>query len=207
MRSSSANPACQESYAIEKSSEFIKENGSNNRISLDQFTEYYLNKSLVIASDAKFKSECIEQWRVNRDDYEFHSDNSSPTSATRRQTTGCITPTERSAVRPAEFIYPIDDSNSPNVPPIESERLRPDPPLPPIRPGEKSPKVLKQYLRLGSSQSLASMDENFTSAPFSCELDAASDDSADTLEMNPESESNNRSETTAICKPCSVPRP
>lgn len=201
MRSSSANPACRESYAVEKTSEFLKENGSDNRISLDQFTDYYLTKSLEISSDAKFKSECIGQWLVNEDDSELNSDSSNPTPMSRRKTTGSINPQERSTVLLGEGLPSID--NTPNVPPTVPERLRPDPPLPPIRPGEKSPKVLRQFLRLGSCESIASMDANFASAPFSCELDAASDDSEDTPETNPPSESNYRSEI-AICLQGSV---
>ena len=68
-RSVLADAASRESYAIEKSMEFIREYGSCDKISLEQFTDYYLNKSLITPSDAKFKSECIEEWRViNNDD-------------------------------------------------------------------------------------------------------------------------------------------
>jgi hypothetical protein len=198
MRSTLANPSCRESYAIEKTREFIEENGSNNRISLEQFADYYLNKSLATPSDAKFKSECIEQWLVNRDDSELHSENSSPRSPSRRKTTGSMNTLERSAVLPVEGRASIDNTTTANEPPTVSERLRPDPPLSLIKPGQKSPKVLRQFLRLGSSESMASMDANFTSAPSSSELDAASDDSQDTPEINSHSVSNHRS-GIAIC--------
>jgi hypothetical protein len=198
MRSTSANPACRELYAIEKTREFIEENGSNNGISLGQFTEYYLDKSLATPSDAKFKSECIEQWLVNREGSELHSENSSHTSPARRKTTCSMTPLERSAVLPVVGLPSINNTNTSNEPPIVSERLRPDPPLSLIKPGQKSPKVLRQFLRLGSSESMASMDANFTSAPSSSELDAASDDSQDTPEMNSHSVSNHRLEI-ALC--------
>jgi hypothetical protein len=52
-----------------KSSEFFKKVGcSDGKISLEQLTDYYLNKSSKINNDVKFKSDCMDEWLLKEED-------------------------------------------------------------------------------------------------------------------------------------------
>jgi hypothetical protein len=118
-RSVLADAESRESYAIEKSAEFIRENGSSNKISLEQFTDYYLNKSLITSSDAKFKSECIEEWRVVDNDSDVLHPNTTFSSSSsplrKRESSTASTCSMSSEKRNSQTSSPIE-SESPITP-------------------------------------------------------------------------------------------
>ena len=51
-----------------KSHQFMERNGFKGRISLEEFTNFYLNKSVMISSDTKFKADCIDEWLLRDED-------------------------------------------------------------------------------------------------------------------------------------------
>lgn len=51
-----------------KSREFMEKNDFNCRISREEFTNYYLNKSVMISSDTKFKVDCMDEWSLRDED-------------------------------------------------------------------------------------------------------------------------------------------
>ena len=201
-RSVVADAESPQSYAIERSAAFIGEHGSCNKISLEQFTDYYLNKSLVTPSDAKFKSECIEEWRVVNNDSDVPHPNttfSSSSSTLQKREPSTASPCSRNSEKknshpssPAESGSPItpDSLNPVDLMVVQSAPLSGsmwssatakaegerdavstpipitlDPPLVPCRPSEKSVKRPARFLRQGNSESIASIDPNFSHAP------------------------------------------
>ena len=52
----------------QKSQEFIKKCGYLDKISLERFTDYYINKSVKVNSDAKFHSDCLGEWLLKDED-------------------------------------------------------------------------------------------------------------------------------------------
>ena len=51
-----------------KTRQFMEINGFKSRISAEEFSNFYLNKSVMISSDTKFKADCMDEWLLRDED-------------------------------------------------------------------------------------------------------------------------------------------
>ena len=134
-----------------KSRQFMERNGFKGKISLEEFTNLYLNKSVMISSDTKFKADCMDEWLLRDEDANAFVAN---------QTAVCSR--NRSPRRPKTVSFSVLSKNSSEVSLSPISAASPKISLEVIEAAVGGQAILDaQTKRFDSSDSLASTDLHF----------------------------------------------
>ena len=134
-----------------KSHQFMERNGFKGRISLEEFTNFYLNKSVMISSDTKFKADCIDEWLLRDEDANAFVANQA-----------AVCSRNRSPRRPKTVSFSVLSKNSSEVSLSPISAASPKISLEVIEAAVGGQAILDaQTKRFDSSDSLASTDLHF----------------------------------------------